>query len=102
MWIEIFALREFLCYNLGNTTLGLYSVFVLVELILHTIRQKRLEKQTDDVLHHANRVNRRLVYRTRAQVEMEASGMTKQLENWKEGVAICWIQVEQSQNQRIS
>lgn len=48
-------------YNLGNTTLGLYSVFVLVELILHTIRQKRLEKQTDDVLHHANRVNRRLI-----------------------------------------
>ncbi|MEE0596362.1 MAG: hypothetical protein UDD43_06580 [Agathobacter sp.] len=39
-------MREFLCYNLGNTTLGLYSVFVLVELILHTIRQKRLEKQT--------------------------------------------------------
>ena len=48
MWIEIFALREFLCYNLGNTTLGLYRVFVLVELILHTIRQKRLEEQTDD------------------------------------------------------
>ena len=48
--------------NLGNTTLGLYTVFVIVELIMHMIRQKRLEKQTDEVLHHANRVNRRLIF----------------------------------------
>ena len=48
--------------NFGNTTLGLYIVFVMLELVLHAIREYRYAKKADPVLEHANHVNRRLIF----------------------------------------
>ena len=44
-----YCTSQILNFNLGNTTLGLYTVFVVMELVLHAIRQRRQEKQTDEV-----------------------------------------------------
>lgn len=57
-----YCTSQILNFNLGNTTLGLYTVFVVMELVLHAIRQRRQEKQTDEVLGHANRVDRKLIF----------------------------------------
>ena len=46
--------------NFGNTTFGLYGIFVIIEVILHTIRGIRYEKHTDDVLQHAGKIDTKL------------------------------------------
>lgn len=45
----------------GNTTLGLYIVFIIIEIILHSVREYRYRQRSDDALMHANRRNIRLV-----------------------------------------
>ena len=44
------SISEVFGYGFGNTTLGLYAVFIVIEMILHTIRYKRYEKNTADAL----------------------------------------------------
>lgn len=45
----------------GDTTLGLYAVFVLAEIVLHCIREHRYSRSADAALTHANKRNIRLV-----------------------------------------
>ena len=57
-----YSISEITHHNFGNTTLGLYVVFVLLELLLHAICQKQWEKNSGEVLQHANAINRRLIF----------------------------------------
>lgn len=57
-----YSISQIMGMNFGNTTMGLYCVFVVVELILHFIRDRRSEKTEGAVLEHANRMNRKLVF----------------------------------------
>ena len=43
--------------NFGNMTMVLYCIFVLVEMLLHTIRNKRSMKRESTILVHANKVD---------------------------------------------
>ena len=55
------SISEVFGYSFGNTTLGLYSVFIAIEIILHIIRDRRYEKNTAEALKNAGRRNRKLV-----------------------------------------
>lgn len=55
------SISEVFGYSFGNTTLGLYSVFIVLEIILHAVRDRRYEKETAQALKNAGRKNRRLV-----------------------------------------
>lgn len=48
--------------NFGNVTLGLYTVFVIAEMILHTIRSRRRVRNSGAALQHAAKKDMRLVY----------------------------------------
>ena len=54
-------ISEVFGFSFGNTTLGLYSVFIVIEIILHTIRDRNYEKNTAEALKNAGRRNRKLV-----------------------------------------
>lgn len=45
-----YSISQIMGMNFGNTTMGLYCVFVVVELILHFIRDRRSEKTEGAVL----------------------------------------------------
>lgn len=47
--------------NFGNMTLILYALFVVAEMLLHIIRNKKRIKNEGDVLLHANKMNMKLV-----------------------------------------
>ena len=55
------SISEVFGFSFGNTTLGLYSVFIVIEIILHTIRDRNYEKNTAEALKNAGRRNRKLV-----------------------------------------
>lgn len=55
------SISELFGFSFGNTTLGLYSVFIVIEIILHTIRDRNYEKNTAEALKNAGRRNRKLV-----------------------------------------
>ena len=55
------SISEVFGYSFGNTTLGLYSVFIVIGIILHIIRDRRYEKNTAEALKNAGRRNRKLV-----------------------------------------
>ena len=55
------SISEVFGFSFGNTTLGLYSVFIVIEIILHTIRDMNYEKNTAEALKNAGRRNRKLV-----------------------------------------
>ena len=46
--------------NFGNMTFILYGIFVITEMILHTIRNRRYAHNAGTVLAHASRTNQRL------------------------------------------
>ncbi|CVI67665.1 hypothetical protein NDGK_00959 [Clostridiales bacterium CHKCI001] len=48
-------------WNFGNMTLILYGIFVLVEMGLHILRNRRYQKSGGEVLNHANQINLKLV-----------------------------------------
>lgn len=48
-------------FNFGNTTLVLYALFVVVEMILHTIRSIHARQSEGLPLEHANQMNLKLV-----------------------------------------
>lgn len=49
--------------NFGNATLALYSLFVIIELILHLIRERRYETASGGgVLAHAGKTDRKLIF----------------------------------------
>ena len=58
---EVFGYSLVFGYSFGNTTLGLYSVFIVLEIILHAVRDRRYEKETAQALKNAGRKNRKLV-----------------------------------------
>ena len=47
-------------HNFGNMTLALYSIFVVIEMLLHLIRSGRSSRKEDAALSHANKIDRRL------------------------------------------
>lgn len=68
-----YSVSEITHHNFRNTTLVLYTIFVILELVLHNIREKQYEKRvkkslretengTEDLLKHANRMNRKLIF----------------------------------------
>ena len=68
-----YSVSEITHHNFGNTTLVLYTIFVILELVLHNVREKQYEKRvekslretengTEDLLKHANRMNRKLIF----------------------------------------
>lgn len=46
--------------NFGNMTLALYSIFVMIEMILHLLRSGRAVRSAEGPLVHANRTDRKL------------------------------------------
>ncbi len=48
-------------HNFGNTTLVLYSIFVVIEMILHLIRSRRYSKEADGALAHAGKKDLKLI-----------------------------------------
>lgn len=56
-----YSISEVSGISFGNTTLGLYTVFIILEIILHSIRDRRYEKNGDSALEHAKRRDRKLV-----------------------------------------
>lgn len=58
-----FSISEIFDHNFGNMTLALYSVFVVIEMILHLIRDRRYSKEADGVLAHAGKTAGELAVR---------------------------------------
>lgn len=56
-----FSISTIWHFNFGNTTLVLYALFVVVEMILHTIRSLHARQLEGLPLEHANQMNLKLV-----------------------------------------
>ena len=48
-------------HNFGNMTLALYSVFVLIEMVLHLNRDRNYTKNSGGALAHAGKTDRKLI-----------------------------------------
>lgn len=48
-------------YNFGNMTLALYSVFVLIEMVLHLNRDRKYTEHSGGALAHAGKTDRKLI-----------------------------------------
>lgn len=57
-----YSISEITHHNFGNMTMLLYCSFVVVEIILHLFREKRYEKESHNMLEHANKVDRKLIF----------------------------------------
>lgn len=57
-----YAVSEISGHNFGNTTLALYVLFVIIEMILHGIRTKRQSKTENKVLEHAEKIDEKLIF----------------------------------------
>ena len=42
-------------FNFGNTTLGLYTVFVIIEIVIHTVKNISSRRNSDNALAPANK-----------------------------------------------
>lgn len=59
-----YSISEIFDHNFGNMTLALYSVFVVIELVLHMIRSRKYEREierSNSVLEHAEKTDRKLI-----------------------------------------
>ena len=50
-----YSISEIFNHNFGNMTLALYSLFVVIEMILHLIRDRKYTKEADGALSHAGK-----------------------------------------------
>lgn len=50
-----YSISQIFDHNFGNMTLALYSVFVVIEMILHLIRGRRYSRRADGALAHAGK-----------------------------------------------
>lgn len=57
-----YSISEITHHNFGNMTMLLYCSFVVVEIILHLFREKRYEKESNNMFEHANKVDRKLIF----------------------------------------
>lgn len=57
-----YSVSEITHHNFGNTTMVLYILFVFVEMILHGIRDRKYEKNSSQILEHAKKTDRKLVF----------------------------------------
>lgn len=57
-----YSVSEITHHNFGNATMVLYILFVFAEMILHWIRDKRYEKDSSQILGHANKVDQKLIF----------------------------------------
>ena len=56
-----YSISEIFDHNFGNMTLALYSVFVVIEMVLHLIRERRYSRAEGGVLANAGRKDLRLI-----------------------------------------
>lgn len=56
-----YSVSEIFRLNFGNMTLLLYCLFVIIEMILHMIRERRYARNSGKELEHAGRIDRKLV-----------------------------------------
>lgn len=56
-----YSISEIFHYNFGNTTLALYSLFVLIQMVLHLIRTRNADAASRNILAHAEKIDRRLL-----------------------------------------
>lgn len=55
-----YSVSEITHHNFGNTTLVLYTIFVILELVLHNIREKQYEKRVES--HFGRQKTARKIY----------------------------------------
>ena len=56
-----YSISEIFDHNFGNMTLALYSIFVVIQMILHLIRDRKYTKESGGVLAHAGKTDRKLI-----------------------------------------
>ena len=56
-----FSISEIFDHNFGNMTLALYSVFVVIEMVLHLLRDFRYSKEGQGALVHAGKKDLKLI-----------------------------------------
>lgn len=56
-----YSVSEIFHHNFGNMTLALYSLFVVIELILHLVRDRKYSKSHGGALAHAGKTDRKLI-----------------------------------------
>ena len=56
-----YSISRIFDHNFGNMTLALYSVFVVIEMILHLIRDRRYSRRADGALAHAGKKDLKLI-----------------------------------------
>ncbi len=59
-----YSISEIFDYNFGNMTLALYTLFVVIEMALHLIRNRKYTKESGGALSHAGRSDVRLILMT--------------------------------------
>ena len=56
-----YSISEIFDHNFGNMTLALYSLFVVIEMILHLIRDRKYTKKAGGVLAHAGKADLKFI-----------------------------------------
>ena len=56
-----YSISEIFDHNFGNMTLALYSLFVVIEMILHLIRSRKYTKISGGALSHAGKTDLKLI-----------------------------------------
>lgn len=56
-----YSISEIFDHNFGNMTLALYSLFVVIEIILHLIRDRKYTKKSGGVLAHAGKADLKFI-----------------------------------------
>lgn len=56
-----YSISEIFDQNFGNMTLALYSLFVVIEMILHLIRSRKYTKESGGALSHAGKTDLKLI-----------------------------------------
>ena len=56
-----YSISEIFDHNFGNMTLALYSLFVVIEMILHLIRSRKYAKISGGALSHAGKTDLKLI-----------------------------------------
>lgn len=56
-----YSISEIFDHNFGNMTLALYSLFVVIEMILHLIRSRKYTRKSGGALSHAGKTDLKLI-----------------------------------------
>lgn len=56
-----YSISEIYNHNFGNMTLALYSIFVIIQMVLHLIRNRKYTKKSGGALSHAGKTDLKFV-----------------------------------------